>query len=198
MPDQSYPWRDESVMRRLYIDERMTQYEIADELGCTQQTVWTWMNKHGIEQRRPGDTQAADPRLTDAEWVRREYKEKRRTSYDIAQELDCSRQAVLRWVHYHDIKPHSQAIHKFTIHPTFDMDLRYGYERVTSQNYEGSELVSSDRVTIHRLLGTLLVDDIGELDGMHIHHKNGIPWDNRLSNLEVVTPSEHRKAHAEN
>lgn len=32
-------------------------------------------------------------------------------------------------------------------------------------------------------------------EGYHTHHKNRIPWDNRIDNLEVISPEEHAKEH---
>ena len=41
----------------------------------------------------------------------------------------------------------------------------------------------------HRLLADLWLDE--DIDGKVIHHKSGIPWDNREDNLEVLTAQEH-------
>ena len=53
------------------------------------------------------------------------------------------------------------------------------------------------RVRVHRLLATLLVDDISELKGKHVHHKIPIGWLNYEDNLEVLTPEEHAEIHNE-
>jgi len=66
-----------------------------------------------------------------------------------------------------------------------------GYEYWRSHNGE-----NEDTVKVHRLLMTLAVDDLDELDGKDVHHKNGVKWDNRLENLELMMPAEHRRHHA--
>lgn len=45
-------------------------------------------------------------------------------------------------------------------------------------------------VPAHRIVWTCCVAPIP--DGMTIRHRNGRRWDNRLSNLELVTPSRRR------
>jgi hypothetical protein len=67
-----------------------------------------------------------------------------------------------------------------------------GYEQWRCE----SGAAPADSVTVHRLLATLKVDELSELGGMHVHHESGVPWDNRLENLSVLTPSEHQGRHA--
>jgi hypothetical protein len=47
---------------------------------------------------------------------------------------------------------------------------------------------------MHRLLA---VAEFGldAIKGKHVHHVNGLRWDNRLDNLEVLTPQEHIRGH---
>lgn len=51
-----------------------------------------------------------------------------------------------------------------------------------------------DSVLVHRLM-MVAKHGFDALDGMHVHHKNEIRWDNRPSNLELMTPSEHATHH---
>ncbi len=46
------------------------------------------------------------------------------------------------------------------------------------------------RIVAERLVGRPIRGD------EHVHHKNGLKWDNRPGNLEILTASEHTKTHA--
>lgn len=42
----------EEVLRRLFVDENKTQYQIAEELSISYLTVIRWLKKAGIRHRR--------------------------------------------------------------------------------------------------------------------------------------------------
>ncbi|RBI58323.1 hypothetical protein DMJ13_27385 [halophilic archaeon] len=62
---------------------------------------------------------------------------------------------------------------------------------VAYASFKGGGLVN---VGIHRLVA---VAEYGfdAVSGKHIHHKTGIPWDNRPENLSPETQSEHMREH---
>lgn len=45
------PWKDEELMKRLYIEEGLSGSEIAMVLDCSTGGVATWLDKHDIEKR---------------------------------------------------------------------------------------------------------------------------------------------------
>jgi transposase len=49
--DRPKPWRDEDTLRELYDEKGMTQVEMANELGCSNNTIHNWIKKHDIERR---------------------------------------------------------------------------------------------------------------------------------------------------
>lgn len=54
-------------------------------------------------------------------------------------------------------------------------------------------------VRVHSLVaianGTDPSEIFGGIEGKIVHHRNGIPWDNRPSNLETMSQSEHAELH---
>lgn len=49
------PWRDPGTLEQLYHEEELSLREVADRLGCDRKTVWSWMDKFGIERRSQRD-----------------------------------------------------------------------------------------------------------------------------------------------
>ena len=65
------------------------------------------------------------------------------------------------------------------------------YEGFAVRDPDGSNVT----VSHHRLLA---VAEYGfdAVAGNDIHHKNGVPWDNRPANIEPIDPCEHSRIHA--
>lgn len=172
----SGPWRDEDTLRELYKEKELTSYEIADKLGCSQNCVMEWLHRYGIEREQP---------WKDEETLRELYVEKRWTTYEIGDKFGVSDHAIGRALKDHGIPRRKQF-------PTFYTDTR-GYERVHHQ-YE----YNVTPITVHRAValaqGKLDFSDFAAGE-KNVHHKNGIPWDNRPENLEVMTHEEHSRHH---
>jgi len=83
----------------------------------------------------------------------------------------------------------------------YNIDFSYSYnKKATLADINGYQVMQcgivGKGVLVHRLLA---VAEYGyeEVCDNVVHHKNGIKWDNRPSNIEVMGRSEHSKLHAE-
>jgi hypothetical protein len=72
-------------------------------------------------------------------------------------------------------------------HPAVFTDRGYV---ICATNYRGT----TDSVGIHRLV---MVAERGfdAVADKHVHHKNGVRWDNRPENLELLSRTEHAERH---
>lgn len=132
------PWTERDAMQKL-IDEELTQEEMAERFGCSQDTISRWLSRHGFDYQ----ADRTGPRKTGATLT----------------------------MH----KPHE---HSAT-----------NYERWRAWNRERG---GNDYVYVHRLLA---VAEYGfeAVRDKHIHHINGIGWDNRPDNIVPVDEKEHRR-----
>ena len=106
----------------------------------------------------------------------------------IAERIGCSPNTVVYWTD------------KFGIErPTLSVDasLNPASYSITNRGYAEWQAMTADGVRsifVHRLLA---ISEHGSeaIKNKVVHHKNEIPWDNRPSNLEVMTQSEHATYH---
>jgi len=93
---------DRKWLREQYVEQQQTLAEIADTLGCCDDTVSNWLDKHGIDTRPPH--KAADERLTDPEWLSEQYVEMDKSMADIAEVCETNRSVVWKYIHRHNIE----------------------------------------------------------------------------------------------
>jgi len=132
--DMEQPWKDEELLRELYLEEGLSMEQIRKGWDCSATTVSNWLDEHGIPKRSRSEAQK------------------------------------LAWGD----------------HPGYPFrTMKRGHEVWQTEN----------RVfEVHRLLA---ISEYGPeaVAGMHVHHENGIPWDNRPENLELVSNSAHQSKH---
>jgi hypothetical protein len=127
----------------------------------------------------------ADTRYRDADWLQQQYWKNDRTLADIGDECGVCAATVLNWMERHGIERRDDGPRR----------QEYASHVVKKQGYEYWHCgVENTGISVHRLLavaeyGTEAVKD------MHVHHKNGVKWDNRPGNIELLTPSEHSATH---
>jgi len=121
--------------------------------------------------------------------LRKEYIENERSAREIAEEWGCDKTTIYNWLE------------------------KFGYERREAKDYNRVERVyyktrkegyehwqlhyGADRgkqIMVHRL-AAVAWHGLDAIQGNHVHHKNGVKWDNREENLEFMTPTQHIKHH---
>lgn len=179
-------YRDKTWLEHKYKVEGLNQREIAEECNSSQSAISEWLNRHGIPTGT-GSGYSKDGPWRDEEELLNQLGEFG-TAAKVAENMGVSKSTISRWLDRHgiDFDGRKTKIPKFTTRKEHD----YAYEG-WSVYVDGS----STFVRHHRLLATLLVNDLEELKGKHVHHINEIPWDNRIENFELVTMAEHSRVH---
>lgn len=189
--DKDRPYRDETILRRLYCKEYHTVSELADIFDCSAGTVSRWMGKFGIETR---DRRVKYPKLEDKEWLQEKYHNENMSITEISELIDSSRMPVQRALKRHGIDAHSHGYKVKKQHPSFRLHSQ-GYVEVYSHyQYDDDGTQEVDWLRLHRLLA---VAEYGfdAVANHEVHHKNNIPWDNRPGNIELLTKEEHALHH---
>lgn len=170
------PWKNELVLDTAYRLLNESTGEVAGYLNCGGETVRRWLDIHEIKESTPNDG-------LNAGQLERLFVDERLSMAEIGRRLGCSPGKVSYWLDAHDIeRPEDRA---------------NGVRYMSHKGYpcwffdqEGAKR----RVRVHRLAA---VAEYGfdRVAGKIVHHKSGVPWDNRLSNLSLLTNEQHSKHH---
>ena len=179
-------YKDKETLERLYWEEEMTLGGVAERLGCGKMTIQRWMKKLDIPRREHGQ-QPPKP-WHDKDTLQQLYQEEKMSLREVGDELGCNSDTIRRWLGNYDIEIRDRLEFMKTgpcAHYWSD-----GYE-VLQNVYDGE----SYETRVHRLIA---VAEYGfeAVSGKVVHHKNGVRWDNRPENLEVMTTEEHSRYHA--
>lgn len=125
----------------------------------------------------------------DKELMKRLYWDEKMTQAEIADLFGCGAGTVSDWLrNRHELGTRSISEAKewtkgYVGVPFYTA--RRGYER-----WEGD----GHTIKVHRIVAAAEYGFDAVAD-KHVHHKNGIPWDNRPENLELLSVSDHSTHH---
>jgi hypothetical protein len=133
----------------------------------------------------------------DEEYLYEQHWEKMNSLRQIGRENDVSHKTISYWFEKLDVRKRSQG-GEFPWVPfrtVGESSHSAGYERWVHTDTTGEDRVKQI-VSVHRLLA-VSEHGLNGVEGKSVHHKNGIKWDNRPENIELMEPGEHTAHHHE-
>lgn len=133
-------------------------------------------------------TQDSDAPWRDEERLRELYWDEGLSPREMEDVLGCTERTIWEWIGRHGMETRRPGQQRYEW-VSYDTSPN-GYERWKATCPPDRDTV----VMVHRLLA-VAEHGFNALDGNHVHHKNGVKWDNRPENIEVLSPSEHMRQH---
>lgn len=96
------PWTDKATLEDLYVEKQMSMKEVADEIGCSEQTVCDWLAKHGIKTRDVSSFNVG-AEYKDKDKLQELYVEEDLSAKHVGEKLGCDGVTVLEWIRHYDI-----------------------------------------------------------------------------------------------
>ena len=121
------------------------------------------------------------------------YVEQGLSMEKIAEELGCAVSVVSRNIRKCGIEPRSKGAHARVPYMPMEMNA-YGRMVWRTTSSEDGEKYSYG-FPVHRLLAIAIHGPDAVTNDMDVHHKNGIPWDNRPDNIRLLSKADHARLH---
>lgn len=186
------PWHDAETLHELHHEEGLTYEEMGERLGCSTSCVGKWMTKLDVDARSPGRT-PAEVFQTPSK-LRELYWDQGLSLSEIAERVDSDPSTVRHFMQKHSIECRSRSESGRKAMLTGKLPY-YGMDDSGHMYWDTSYQSERWIVQTHRLLAVAKYG-LEAVEGMEVHHKNHIPWDNRIENIELMTPSNHSKHHS--
>ena len=180
------------VAPRLYDDGAV--YDVEDAPDEDEQIILTDGGTDASDLLRSDPRINQDRPWTDAELMEELYHERRMSANQIRKLFDCSMTTVNEWVAKHpNCEKRSRSEAQRNIWGNTNK-VPYRTHRRGHEVWRHSHKEEAHTIYVHRLQAVAEYG-VDAVAGMHVHHKNGIKWDNRPENLELLTNSEHQQTH---
>ena len=133
----------------------------------------------------------------DPETLREQYVGQGKSMAEVADTLGCTAPTVNKWLDRHGIETRDPAHERDYSGASSPRFVDYARYENNSNGYEVWRSRADNRacVLVHRLAAVAWFG-YEAVVGSEVHHTNGVKWDNREENLELLDASEHRRRHA--
>lgn len=130
----------------------------------------------------------------DADVLMHLYWDRGLSTYQVADELGCSDVTVGNWLDKTDVGARTISEATRVERASFTPANKDGHEYWQVMDPDGNTIVG-----VHQLLAVADGADPADVwaDGTEVHHRTHIPWLNLPGFVEVLTPGEHKRTHAE-
>jgi transposase-like protein len=191
---------EKSWLEKEYSEKQKTTRKIASGLGCTSTTVVRWLNEHNIPTREAGGSDTPFDRLANYDWVFEHYVNKNESITDIAKIIGCSPAAVWNAVQRHNIQTRVKEMPSGEDHPNWKGG-RVGSYGPSWPRQREKALERANYKCEHTGMTQKRHKELFGGQGLNVHHirpfrEFGVENHreaNKLSNLRVLTVSEHRR-----
>jgi len=147
---------NEEWLRKQYCEQRCSMSEIAEKCDCSRNTVRRRLNKHGVEIRS-GGSEPKHPKLTDTNWLMKQYHEKDKSISEIADSLGCYKKTVHYWMKENGVErknPHHNISELNAVNGPWD-DESWLHTQYVEEGKPTTEIATNQGVSVSLILSRL-------------------------------------------